>query len=86
MPYRAQAIVLAQANGLTAADILPQAAENMTGENVTGMSGFHSFYAARADAGVDTAPAGRPGRRGGPVRARHGRRTHGGQRLPVWWN
>ncbi|MEV8536996.1 NAD(P)-binding domain-containing protein [Streptomyces sp. NPDC051211] len=41
-----QAIALADAHGLTAADILPHATETMTG-----MSGFLSFYAERIDAG-----------------------------------
>ncbi|MET9515223.1 NAD(P)-binding domain-containing protein [Streptomyces sp. NPDC002994] len=41
-----QAIALADANGLTAADVLPHAAETMTG-----MPGFLSFYAERIDAG-----------------------------------
>ncbi|MGI5404949.1 NAD(P)-dependent oxidoreductase [Streptomyces sp. CA-135486] len=41
-----QAIALADANGLTAADILPHATETMTG-----MPGFLSFYAERIDAG-----------------------------------
>ncbi|UOB15427.1 NAD(P)-binding domain-containing protein [Streptomyces sp. HP-A2021] len=41
-----QAIALADANGLTAADVLPHATETMTG-----MPGFLSFYAERIDAG-----------------------------------
>ncbi|MDJ0466977.1 NAD(P)-binding domain-containing protein [Streptomyces sp. H27-C3] len=41
-----QAVALAEANGLTAADILPHATETMTS-----MPGFLSFYAARIDAG-----------------------------------
>jgi 3-hydroxyisobutyrate dehydrogenase-like beta-hydroxyacid dehydrogenase len=41
-----QAIALADANGLTAADVLPHAIETMTG-----MPGFLSFYAERIDAG-----------------------------------
>ncbi|MGW6272855.1 NAD(P)-dependent oxidoreductase [Streptomyces sp. NPDC055060] len=40
------AIALAKANGLTAADILPYASENMTG-----MPEFLSFYTSRIDAG-----------------------------------
>lgn len=41
-----QAIALAYANGLTAADVLPHATETMAG-----MPGFLSFYAERIDAG-----------------------------------
>lgn len=41
-----QAIALADANGLTAADVLPQATETMTS-----MPQFLAFYAARIDAG-----------------------------------
>lgn len=41
-----QAIALADASGLTAADVLPQAIETMTG-----MTGFLSFYAERIDSG-----------------------------------
>ncbi|MFD5158741.1 NAD(P)-dependent oxidoreductase [Streptomyces hawaiiensis] len=41
-----QAIALADANGLTAADVLPHATETMTG-----MPGFLSFYSERIDAG-----------------------------------
>jgi 3-hydroxyisobutyrate dehydrogenase-like beta-hydroxyacid dehydrogenase len=41
-----QVIALADANGLTAADVLPHAIETMTG-----MPGFLSFYAERIDAG-----------------------------------
>lgn len=41
-----QAIALADANGLTATDVLPDATETMTG-----MPGFLSFYAERIDAG-----------------------------------
>ncbi|MEJ1199253.1 MULTISPECIES: NAD(P)-dependent oxidoreductase [unclassified Streptomyces] len=41
-----QAIALADANGLTATDVLPQATELLTG-----MPGFLSFYAERIDAG-----------------------------------
>ncbi|MGI5156243.1 NAD(P)-dependent oxidoreductase [Microbispora sp. CA-102843] len=41
-----QAIALADANGLTAADILPHAIETMAS-----MPGFLAFYAARIDAG-----------------------------------
>lgn len=40
------AVALAKANGLSATDILPYAAENMTG-----MPEFLSFYASRIDAG-----------------------------------
>ncbi|MBR8640045.1 NAD(P)-dependent oxidoreductase [Streptomyces tuirus] len=41
-----QAIALADANGLTASDVLPHATEMLTG-----MPGFLSFYAERIDAG-----------------------------------
>ncbi|MER5930967.1 NAD(P)-binding domain-containing protein [Streptomyces sp. NPDC002054] len=41
-----QAIAVADANGLTAADVLPHATATMTG-----MPGFLSFYAERIDAG-----------------------------------
>ncbi|MFF6787159.1 NAD(P)-binding domain-containing protein [Streptomyces sp. NPDC012510] len=41
-----QVIALADANGLTAADVLPHAIETMTG-----MPGFLSFYTERIDAG-----------------------------------
>ncbi|XVQ83277.1 hypothetical protein ACQP2K_31215 [Microbispora siamensis] len=41
-----QAVALADANGLTAADILPHATETMAS-----LPGFLAFYAARIDAG-----------------------------------